>query len=148
MSRLTIAAGLCFLLCVTSLAQEGQERERDNPDRPREKVRGARERDNPDRRRSKLSGEKRVELMNQRVQELRLQLAGAKKQADDPGEVEKLQEEIDRLQEEKKQKAEEESKQKVENRIKQLQDEYRRDKDDRFQEGLTAASLSTIRQHF
>ena len=33
MSRLTIAAGLCFLLCVTGLAQEGQERERDDPDR-------------------------------------------------------------------------------------------------------------------
>ena len=88
MSRLTIAAGLCFLLCVTGLAQEVQERERDNPDRPREKVRGARDRDKQDRRRSKLSGEKRVELMNQRVQELRLQLAGAKKQADAPGEVE------------------------------------------------------------
>ncbi|MEE3370084.1 MAG: hypothetical protein VX346_12135 [Planctomycetota bacterium] len=100
MSRLTIAAGLFFLLCVTGLAQEGQERERDNPDRPREKVRGARDRDTQDRRRSKLPGEKRVERMNQRVQELRLQLAGAKKQVDDPGEVEKLQEEIDRLTEE------------------------------------------------
>ena len=54
------------------------------------------------------------------------------------------QEEIDRLQEEKNQKAEEESKQKVENRIKQLQDEYRRDKDDRFQEGLTAAKWGLL----
>ncbi len=97
MSRLTIAAGVCFLLCVTGLAQEGQERERDNPDGRREIVRGARDRDKQDRRRSKLPAEKRVELMNQRVQELRLQLAGAKKQADDPGEVEKLIEEIDRL---------------------------------------------------
>ncbi|MCH2401557.1 MAG: hypothetical protein MK364_20745 [Pirellulales bacterium] len=43
---------------------------------------------------------KRVEVINQRLQKLRLQVAGAKKQADEPGEVEKLQQEIDQLTEE------------------------------------------------
>ena len=40
---------------------------------------------------------KRLEVINQRLQKLRLQVAGAKKQADEPGEVEKLQAEIDHL---------------------------------------------------
>ena len=43
---------------------------------------------------------KRLEVLNQRLQKLRLQLAGAKKQADEPGEIEKLQQEIDDLAEE------------------------------------------------
>ena len=38
---------------------------------------------------------KRLEVINQRLQKLRLQMAGAKKQADEPDEVEKLQAEID-----------------------------------------------------
>ena len=59
MPRLTIAAGFILLLCVTGLAQEREERERDNQDRPREKARGARERDNQDRPRSKVPGARR-----------------------------------------------------------------------------------------
>ena len=59
MTRLTIAAGLILMLCATGLAQEREERERDNQDRPREKARGARERDNQDRSRSKVPGARR-----------------------------------------------------------------------------------------
>jgi hypothetical protein len=37
---------------------------------------------------------KKLELLHQRLQQLRQRLAGAKKQPDEPGEVERLQKEI------------------------------------------------------
>lgn len=40
---------------------------------------------------------KRIDVLNQRLQKLRLQLAGAKKQRDDPDEVPRLEKEIAEL---------------------------------------------------
>jgi archaellum component FlaC len=37
---------------------------------------------------------KRIDVLRQRVQKLKLQLSGAKQQADEPGEVERLEQEI------------------------------------------------------
>jgi hypothetical protein len=37
---------------------------------------------------------KRIDLLNTRLQKLRLQLAGAKKQMDEPGEVSRLEKEL------------------------------------------------------
>ena len=37
---------------------------------------------------------KKIDLLNQRLQKLRQQLSGAKKQDDEPGEVQRLEEEI------------------------------------------------------
>lgn len=37
---------------------------------------------------------KRIDLLNTRLQKLRLQLAGAKKQMDEPGEVTRLEKEL------------------------------------------------------
>jgi len=37
---------------------------------------------------------KKIHALNQRLQKLRQQLAGAKKQADDPGELEALQKQV------------------------------------------------------
>ncbi len=37
---------------------------------------------------------KRIDLLNTRLQKLRLQLAGAKKQMDEPGEVARLEKEL------------------------------------------------------
>ena len=40
---------------------------------------------------------KRIDVINQRLQKLRLQLAGAKQQADDPGEAQRIETEIAQL---------------------------------------------------
>lgn len=37
---------------------------------------------------------KKIEVLHQRLQKLRQQLAGAKQQADEPGEIERLQKDI------------------------------------------------------
>jgi predicted nucleic acid-binding Zn-ribbon protein len=37
---------------------------------------------------------KKIQALNQRIQKLRQQLAGAKKQADDPGETEALEKQV------------------------------------------------------
>jgi predicted nucleic acid-binding Zn-ribbon protein len=37
---------------------------------------------------------KRIDLLRQRIQKLRLQLAGAKQQDDEPGEVDRIEKEI------------------------------------------------------
>ncbi|HVA50333.1 MAG TPA: hypothetical protein VNH11_28520 [Pirellulales bacterium] len=40
---------------------------------------------------------KRIDLLNQRLQKLRMQLAGARKQMDDPEDVKKLEREIEQV---------------------------------------------------
>lgn len=45
---------------------------------------------------------KRLDVINQRLQKLRLQLSGAKKQNDEPGEVVRLEKEIGELEAEAK----------------------------------------------
>ena len=40
---------------------------------------------------------KRIDLLNQRLQKLRQQLAGARKQMDDPADVTRLEREIDQV---------------------------------------------------
>ncbi|MEY4178701.1 MAG: hypothetical protein RLY70_2275 [Planctomycetota bacterium] len=45
---------------------------------------------------------KRVDVINQRLQKLRQQLSGAKKQNDEPGEVQRLEKEIAELEAEAK----------------------------------------------
>jgi archaellum component FlaC len=46
------------------------------------------------RRQMDKKAKKRLEVLHQRIQKLRQQLAGAKQQADEPGEIEKLDAEI------------------------------------------------------
>ncbi len=45
---------------------------------------------------------KRIELLNQRIQQLQQKLAGARKQMDDPAEVKALQQQLDTAQAELK----------------------------------------------